>query len=229
VTFTARLNGVRAAPGVYGTADVSRRFRIGASVIVVAGTATHRLLLYRDGALLDNWPISTGRPGDDTPNGTYLTIEKSNPVEMRPSDIAPGEPGYYDLWVPWSVRFTWTGDYLHAASWSVAQQGHVNVSHGCVNMPPAAAEIYYTMETPGDPVTITDSPVAGSPGDGWTDWFYSWPQLLARSATHQAVRAAGQPVRVGVVGRSVHRDGADRPAGGRQLRRVLTRVRGRTS
>ena len=42
--------------------------------------------VYRDGKLFAHWPISTGRPGDDTPNGNYLTIEKANPVEM----IGPG-------------------------------------------------------------------------------------------------------------------------------------------
>src|SRR5207237_7322143 len=64
------------------------------------------------------WPISSGRPGDDTPDGSYLTIEKANPVEMK----GPG----YDLWVPWSVRFTFSGAYYHAAYWSVGQQGGDN-------------------------------------------------------------------------------------------------------
>ncbi len=108
---------------------------------------------------------------------------------MRPADIAPGQPGYYDLLVPWSVRITWSGIYLHDAWWSVDQQGHVNVSHGCVNLPPAAAESYYAMAVPGDPVTISGSPVSGNSGDGWTDWFHSWSYLLAHSAQHQAVLA----------------------------------------
>jgi lipoprotein-anchoring transpeptidase ErfK/SrfK len=189
VTVNAALNGVRAGPGVYGRANVTRSFRIGTSLIVTASTATHRLQLYRDGTLLHNWPISTGKPGDDTPNGTYLTIEKASPVRMRPADIAPGQPGYYDLLVPWSVRITWSGIYLHDAWWSVDQQGHVNVSHGCVNLPPAAAESYYKMAVPGDPVSITGSPVSGNSGDGWTDWFRSWSYLLAHSALHQAVLA----------------------------------------
>lgn len=189
VSVGVALDGVRAAPEVYGTAELHRSFRTGSSSVVVASTVSHRLQFYRDGALIHDWPISTGRPGHDTPNGTYLTIDKGNPVEMRPADVAPGEPGYYDLWVPWAVRFTWSGYYLHGAPWSVAEQGHTNVSHGCVNLPPAAAETYYRTELPGDPVTITGSPVAGDPGSGWTDWFLSWPALLARGALHRAVVA----------------------------------------
>jgi len=189
VTFTGLLNGVQAAPGVYGAADVRQTFTIGDAVVVVAGAANHRMQVYNNGQLQYDWPISTGRPGHETPNGTYLTIDKGNPVEMKPSDIQPGEPGYYDLQVPWSVRFTWSGDFLHDAYWSVGQQGSRDVSHGCVNMPPAAAQAYYQEEVPGDPVTITGSPLAGKPGDGWTDWFDSWAQLLDKSALHQAVMA----------------------------------------
>lgn len=189
VSFVGQFNGVQAAPGVYGAADLSQHFTIGDSVIVEASTTTHHMQLYVNGTKTEDWPISTGTPGDDTPNGTFLTINKGNPVEMKPSDIAPGQPGYYDLEVPWSVRFTWSGDFLHDAYWSVGQQGFENVSHGCVNMPPAAAEKYYNMAVPGDPVTISGSPAAGQPGDGYTDWFYSWDQIVARSALHEAVSA----------------------------------------
>ncbi len=181
VSFTGHLNGVEAAPGVYGDHTLTQTFTIGRSLIVVASTANHSMNVYRDGRLFAHWPISTGRPGDDTPNGTYLTIEKSNPVDM----VGPG----YNIEVPLSVRFTWSGDYLHDAYWSVGEQGFTNVSHGCVNMSPADAQIYYDMAVPGDPVTITGSPRAGVWDNGWTQWFLSWHQYEKGSALHEAVRA----------------------------------------
>jgi lipoprotein-anchoring transpeptidase ErfK/SrfK len=181
VTLAAHLDGVQGAPGMYATRDLSQAFRIGGSLIVTASTATHYMHVYRDGRLLYTWPISTGRPGDDTPDGTYLTIDKGNPVLMT----GPG----YSLEVPWSVRFTWTGDYLHDAYWSVGEQGFINVSHGCVNMAPADAQTYYEMETPGDPVMITGSPLAGTWDNGWTVWFLTWKQLLRGSALGRAVQA----------------------------------------
>ena len=189
VSFTGLFNGVQAAPGVYGHHDLTQTFQIGDSLIVTASTSTHHMQVYRNGTLQYDWPVSTGKPGDDTPDGTYLTIEKANPQEMKPAHIAPGAPGYYDLKVPWSVRFTWSGDFLHDAYWSVGQQGSSDVSHGCVNMPPAAAQIYYQEEVPGDPVTVTGSPLSGKAGDGWTDWFDTWQQVLAGSALRQAVQA----------------------------------------
>ncbi len=128
ISFTGHLDGVQGAPGVYGDHTLTQSFRIGPSLIVVASTATHHMSVYYNGHRIHYWPISTGRPGDDTPDGTYLTIEKGNPVDM----VGPG----YNIEVPWSVRFTWSGDYLHDAYWSVGEQGFTNVSHGCVNMPP---------------------------------------------------------------------------------------------
>ena len=180
ISFVAHLNGVQGAPGVYGSHTLTQSFDIGQALTVVASTASHRMIVYRDGKVFARWPISTGRPGDDTPNGTYLTIEKANPVEMK----GPG----YNIEVPWSVRFTWSGDYLHDAYWSVGEQGFTNVSHGCVNMPPADAEIYYQMAAPGDPVTITGSPRPGVFDNGWTMWFLRWRRWLHGSALHEAVR-----------------------------------------
>jgi lipoprotein-anchoring transpeptidase ErfK/SrfK len=180
VSFTGHLNGIEVSPGVYGHHTLTQSFTIGSSLIVVASTSRHSMNVYRDGKLFAHWPISSGRPGDDTPNGNYLTIEKANPVEMK----GPG----YDIQVPYSVRFTWSGDYLHDAYWSVGEQGFSNVSHGCVNMSPADAAIYYNMAVPGDPVKITGSPRAGTWDNGWTMWFLSWKRWLRGSALHQAVR-----------------------------------------
>ena len=179
VTFTGHFDGVRAAPGVYGYHTLSQTFDIGDSVIAVASTKAHKTQIYVNGHLKYDWPISSGKPGDDTPNGAYLTIEKANPVRM----VGPG----YDLLVPWSVRFTFSGDYYHDAYWSVGQQGFENVSHGCVNLAPADAETYYNLAVPGDPVTISGSPRSGKWDNGWTEWFLSWPRYLKGSATGEAV------------------------------------------
>ncbi len=181
VSFTAHLDGVEAAPGLYGHHTLTQRFRIGSSVRVVADTAAHEMDVYREGGHFAHWPISSGKPGDETPNGTYLTIEKGNPVDM----VGPG----YNIEVPWSVRFTWSGDYLHDAYWSVGEQGYTNVSHGCINMSPEDARTFYEMAVPGDPVKITGSPRAGTWDNGWTMWFLSWKRWLRGSALDEAVQA----------------------------------------
>ena len=82
VSFTGRFNGVLGAPGVYGHHTLTQSFVIGQSVIAVASTRTHRTQIYIDGKLKYNWPISTGRDTAPTPDGSYLTVEKNNPVRM---------------------------------------------------------------------------------------------------------------------------------------------------
>jgi lipoprotein-anchoring transpeptidase ErfK/SrfK len=191
VWFTAHLAGVRGAAGVYGAADESRHFSIGPSIVTVASTSTHRMKVWVSGKLRYNWPISTGQPGDDTPNGNYLTMEKGNPVDMDSCSygVCAGAPGYYNVLVYDSVRFTWSGDYIHSAPWSVGEQGFTNVSHGCVNLAPGYAAWYYDHANRGDPVKVVGSPLAGTWGDGWTIWFLSWHRLLKASALRQAVVA----------------------------------------
>jgi len=182
VSFVAHFDGLEISKGVYGTANLSQSFSIGNSLIGVTSTRTHHTNIYWKGKLLAVWPDSSGMPGDDTANGTYLTIEKANPTLMT-------GPGYTNVPVYWSVRFTWSGNYYHSAPWSLYEQGYTNVSHGCVNLSPTNAEWYYLHADPGDPITITGSPVSGAWDDGYTEWFLSWPQLLAHSATHMAVEA----------------------------------------
>ena len=180
VTVTAHLNGIKGAPGLFGNHTLKQSFRIGSSLVAVVSTSKHFMNLYRNGKKFAHWPISSGRPGDDTPNGNYLTIEKGNPVQMT----GPG----YSISVPWSVRITWSGEYLHDAFWSVGDQGFSNVSHGCVNMSPANAETFYKMTNPGDPVKIHGSPRAGVWDNGWTMWFLSWRKYVRGSALNKAVR-----------------------------------------
>jgi lipoprotein-anchoring transpeptidase ErfK/SrfK len=191
VSFDGHLNGVEGARGVYGTTNLTQSFNIGRSMIAVASTTTHRTQIYVNGQLTYQWPISTGRASLPTPDGTYLSVDKNNPVRMIGGG-APGSAGYYNELVYYAVRFTFSGDYYHSAPWSVVNQGTSNVSHGCVNLPPAAAITYYNLSIPGDPITVTNSTAAGKWDDGWTEWFPTWPQYLRGSALGQAVVAGPQ-------------------------------------
>ncbi len=191
VRFTAHLAGLEGAPGVYGRADLTQHFRIGDSLIAVASAATHQMKVWRNGRLAGDWPVSTGRPGMDTPDGRYLSFAMGSPVDMNSASygVGPGMPGYYNELVYDAVQFTFSGDYVHSAPWSVGEQGIINVSHGCVNVAPGYAAWFYGHSMLGDPISVVGSPVAGTWGDGWTIYFLGWRKLLAGSATGQAVQA----------------------------------------
>jgi len=191
VSFDGHLDGVEGAAGAYGAADLTQTFTISRSLIAVASTTSHFTHIYLDGKLKYTWPISTGRASLPTPDGTYLSVQKNNPVRM----IGGGSPGsatYYNELVNWAVRFTFSGDYYHSAPWSVVNQGTTNVSHGCVNLAPEDAETYYHLSIPGDPITVTNSTAAGKWDDGWTPWFLTWSQYLKGSALGKAVQAGPQ-------------------------------------
>ena len=85
-------------------------------------------------------------------------------------------------------RWRHPSHHLHDAFWSVGEQSFTNVSRGCVNMPPADAEIYYKIAVPGDPVRITGSPRHGVFDNGWTMW--SYPGRAGCTAVHCTRRSA---------------------------------------
>ena len=192
VRFTAHLAGLQGAPGVYGRSDLTQHFRIGDSLIAVASAATHHMKVWWNGRLAGDWPVSTGRSGMDTPDGRYLSFAMGSPVDMNSASygVGPGMPGYYNELVYDAVQFTFSGDYVHSAPWSVGEQGLVNVSHGCVNVAPGYAAWFYGHSVLGDPISVVGSPVAGTWGDGWTIYFLGWHKLLAGSATGQAVQVS---------------------------------------
>jgi lipoprotein-anchoring transpeptidase ErfK/SrfK len=192
VRFTAHLAGLQGAPGVYGRSDLTQHFRIGDSLIAVASAATHHMKVWWNGRLAGDWPVSTGRPGMDTPDGRYLSFAMGSPVDMNSASygVGPGMPGYYNELVYDAVQFTFSGDYVHSAPWSVGEQGLINVSHGCVNVAPGYAAWFYGHSVLGDPISVVGSPVAGTSGDGWTIYFLGWHKLLAGSAIGHAVQVS---------------------------------------
>ena len=83
VTFTGHLDGVEGASGVYATANLTQSFTIGASLIAVASTTSHRTQIYYNGKLRYDWPISTGKASDGHP-------------KRHLRDDREGEPGPHD-------------------------------------------------------------------------------------------------------------------------------------
>jgi lipoprotein-anchoring transpeptidase ErfK/SrfK len=184
--------GLRASDGAYATQNLRLTYSIGDSQVTVVNTKTYRLHYYLNGKLLWNWPESSGMheidPATgqyfDTETGTFVVLYKKNPEIMssRTVGITSGPFYYPPTPVYYAVKFTPSGNYVHDAPWSVGNQGNSNVSHGCVNISPGHAPLYYARAQAGDIVIIKNSPVPATPDDV-TDWMYSWPHWLSHSAT----------------------------------------------
>ena len=60
---------MQGAPGVYGAHTLTQTFKIGASLIAIGNTATHRTQIYYNGKLRYNWPISSAGRATTRPTG----------------------------------------------------------------------------------------------------------------------------------------------------------------
>jgi len=145
----------------------------------------HRLTVRRNGEVVRSFPVSTGMPGPltETRFGTKVIMERSAVVVMDSSTVAlPPGTKPYKISVKWDLKLTGTGEYIHSAPWSVAAQGHQNVSHGCTNMAPADAEWMFNHSRVGDIVKYTGSSREFRPSEGIGVWVYDFAGWKARSA-----------------------------------------------
>ncbi|MGH8940076.1 MAG: L,D-transpeptidase, partial [Actinomycetes bacterium] len=184
VAVDVDLKGVHAGRGVWGMENRTVRFRTGSAMISVVDVDRHTLTVRRNGKKIRVIPVSTGKAGFLTRNGTKVVLEKHtlNVMDARTIGISPGDPEYYRLDVPYAMRVTWSGEFVHGAPWSVASQGRDNVSHGCVGMSMSNAIWLFNMSTVGDVIKVVGSPRGLEPGNGYTDWNVSWDEWTAGSA-----------------------------------------------
>ncbi|WP_312868108.1 L,D-transpeptidase [Amycolatopsis pithecellobii] len=182
VTVAAKIYGVKLADGTYGKQDVTSSFTIGRSQIVRGDTRTHHMQVIRDGQQIADYPVSYGLdsdPGRVTHSGIHVVMDK-HPVYS----MSNPRYGYTDVNVPWAVRISNNGEFIHGLAASVWAQGKKNISHGCLNLSPARAKEYYDGVLMGDPVEITGSTQQLSPQDGdYSDWTYSWQDWTKLSAS----------------------------------------------
>jgi lipoprotein-anchoring transpeptidase ErfK/SrfK len=147
-------------------------FRTGDSLVATVDNATHQMTIVRNGKVGQTFPVSMGMPGHDTPNGTYYVLEKFPDIVMDsatygvPNTSAQG----YKVHVQLAVRFDNSGNFVHSAPWSVADQGKRNVSHGCINISPDNAKWFYDNFGSGDPIVVKNSVGLYKQNDGGQDW-----------------------------------------------------------
>jgi lipoprotein-anchoring transpeptidase ErfK/SrfK len=161
------------------TGDHSATFRIGKDLEYTANTKTHYLTITSDGEIIHKYPLSAGKPSTPSWTGHFVIMSKQYYTVFNTIGI-PGEN--YITAVHYAERLTNTGTFFHSAPWSVGEQGHTNVSHGCINLAPSNAAWIYHHGQVGDPVAITGTPIHAAQGNGWTMWDMSWAKFVQGSA-----------------------------------------------
>ena len=183
VKVAAAVGGVELSSGVWGRRTVTSTFSIGARQISTVDISKHTLTVTRNGKVINVIPVTTGmtnsKPTFPTRGGIKVIMSRESSVRMDAATTGtdPKDPNYYNLTVHWALRLTYSGEFLHAAPWSVAQQGKANVSHGCTGMSDANAKWMYDHSHVGDVVVYVHSKRPLEWGNGYTAWnksFDSW-------------------------------------------------------
>jgi lipoprotein-anchoring transpeptidase ErfK/SrfK len=179
------VNSVPAGNGIFGQESRTLDFHIGDAHVYKVDAQTHQMKVFSNGKLLRTLPTTMGKPGFTTRSGTKVIIEKFRRKRMdaATTGISKDDPEYYNLSnVEYAMRVTYSGEFLHAAPWSVADQGHANVSHGCTGMSTANADWLYHMTLRGDVVDYTGSDRQMEPTTGYGDWNIPWDEYKQGSA-----------------------------------------------
>jgi hypothetical protein len=87
-----------------------------------------------DGVQRYHWPVSTGNPSHETPNGSFRTFRMEEDHFSKEFDDAP---------MPHSIFFTKVGHAIHGTE-SEGKLG-IPVSHGCVRLSRANATTLYAL------------------------------------------------------------------------------------
>jgi lipoprotein-anchoring transpeptidase ErfK/SrfK len=185
VTVAANLDGWDAGLGRWGHGQISDTFSIGDARISIANLATDQMSVTLNGSTIVTYPISGGRQQYPTMNGTHIVLDRESVVHMVSSTVGipVNSPNGYDEYVYDDVHISDSGEYVHAAPWSVADQGVINVSHGCINMSPANALTFFNFSRVGDVVEVVGGPRPPVYGDhGVMDWSTAWSQWTPAAA-----------------------------------------------
>jgi lipoprotein-anchoring transpeptidase ErfK/SrfK len=186
VTVNTDINSVPAGHGIFGQLNRTVHFRVGASHIYKVNIRTDQLRVFDNGHLVRTIPVTTGQqPEFTTRSGIKVIVEKLRRTRMNSETIGidPNSANGYDLNdVEFAMRLTYSGEFLHAAPWSVYAQGHENVSHGCTGMSTANASWLYYHSRVGDVVQYIGTSKKMTLTNGYGDWNIPYGQYKSGSA-----------------------------------------------
>jgi lipoprotein-anchoring transpeptidase ErfK/SrfK len=207
VVVLANVFGHNLGNGLYGQQNVSASFTIGRSKIAVADAVTKHMKVYIDGQqvtkinghdVTGGIPVSMGKGGTETTpegvtidfttnSGPHVIMQKFEHIIMRSDSfgiIDKNDPNYYVANIGKALQISGDGEFVHLADWNIPQQGHVNTSHGCINVGPDYIYWFYDTFGPGDVVDVTGTNRRLALTNGLGDWTLTWAQWQKGSALH---------------------------------------------
>src|SRR5215218_4241841 len=105
-----------------------------AKVAITVDKDNQQMTVAVDGVETYRWPVSSGLPSYETPNGSFRTFRMEEDHYSKEFDDAP---------MPHSIFFTKQGHAIHGTD-SVNRLGSP-ASHGCVRLSPAHAAVLFKL------------------------------------------------------------------------------------
>ena len=136
--FDAHATIEELAPGEYVWFDARA---VNGHTELIVDLSDQKAYVMKSGILVGVSTISSGKPGHDTPTGTFEILEKRVEHYSNLYDDAP---------MPYMQRLTWDGIALHAGS----LPGYP-ASHGCIRLPMEFAQELFAETKIGTTVTVT--------------------------------------------------------------------------
>lgn len=154
-----------------------------AAVSITVDKNEQRMSVAVDGVTKYNWPVSSGNPSHETPNGSFRTFRMEEDHYSKEFDDAP---------MPHAIFFTKQGHAIHGTD-SVSRLG-TPASHGCVRLSRANAQTLWDLVKEegvlNTTVTLTGSSQVALARN---------PKASAVASTRPAARstdAYGQPLQI---------------------------------
>lgn len=141
---TAWMAALVVSAGVWGISAAD------AKIAITVDKDTQQMTVMQDGVLKYTWPVSSGLPSYETPNGSFQTFRMEEDHYSKEFDEAP---------MPHAVFFTKRGHAIHGTD-SVSRLGSP-ASHGCVRLSRANAATLFAM-VKADGVSNTTVTLTGS-------------------------------------------------------------------
>ncbi|MEV8312907.1 Ig-like domain-containing protein [Streptomyces sp. NPDC059900] len=188
INVRSNLEGIKVRDRLWGGSAKPLKLTIGDRIEAVTDAGSHYMTVYRNGEEINSMPVTTGKPGYSTRNGVKVVLGKEYSVRMTSASI--GASDFYDKMVYYATRVTDSGEYVHAAPWSVGSQGYANTSHGCTGMSTDDAAWFYETVRQGDIVKVVNSAGADMDpfGNGFGDWNVGWKSWREGSALMAGVK-----------------------------------------
>lgn len=184
VSVDINATGQEIADGQFVTGERQQAdFTIGNKRVAVVDDNDKILRLYENDELIHEMPTSLGKGGYANHNGvsmhfytqpgTYTVLDKTSHIVMDSTTYGlPLEAGGYKTPINNAVRISNDGIYLHELN-NIWAQGVQNVSHGCLNLSPANAQIYFDWAIAGDIVEVLNT--GGPDLQPWQNGSWSVP------------------------------------------------------